>query len=225
MVSRIAKIIRILLSGLISIFYSSSDKCILCDNYCDEYLCNSCKSQINIIGIKKLINKGEEGYISYSLGFYSYGIKKLILKFKFQKCFEAGEILARYLTDFIINNLMDKIDIITFIPSSRSSMKRRGFNQCRVLCEYIYKFCKIPFEETLKKSHDVEDQIGLSDIKRWKNIEGSFFSVNEKIIIGRRILIIDDVITTGATAFCAASTLKKSGAKEVYILTVAKSRV
>ncbi len=75
------------------------------------------------------------------------------------------------------------------------------------------------------KASDSADQIGLDNIKRWENIKGSFIVKNKKEIEGKRVLIIDDVITSGATAFYAAKAIKEIKANEVFILTVAKSRV
>lgn len=69
------------------------------------------------------------------------------------------------------------------------------------------------------------DQIGLDSKERWDNIKDSFMIKDKKEIEGKRILIIDDVITSGATVFYAAKAIKEVNAKEVFILTVAKSRV
>jgi len=149
----------------------------------------------------------------------------LILKLKYNKSFLAGKILASYMSDFILENFKDKVDILTFIPSSKSALKSRGFNQCEVLCKYISKSCKIPYKKLLYKASDSVDQIGLDNIKRWENIRDSFIVKNKKYIEGKRVLIIDDVITSGATAFYAAKAIKEINADEIFILTVAKSRV
>ena len=149
----------------------------------------------------------------------------IISKFKYNKNFLAGEILSNYMSDFILERLIDKIDIMTFIPSSKASLKSRGFNQCEVLCKYISKKCGIPYKNFLYKVSNSLDQIGLDNMERWDNIKGSFMIKNKKEIEGKRILIIDDVITSGATAFYAAKAIKEVNAEEVFILTVAKSRV
>ncbi len=77
----------------------------------------------------------------------------------------------------------------------------------------------------LYKASDSADQIGLDNIKRWESIKDSFIVKNKKEIEGKRVLIIDDVITSGATAFYAAKAIKEIKANKVFILTVAKSRV
>jgi len=208
--------IKQIVDNILSTIYGIDDKCIICDEYEDkDYICEKCKKSINIINIESLITYQDEEFISYSLGFYGYELKKLILKLKYNKSFLAGKILAGYMSDFILENLKDKVDILTFIPSSKSE----------VLCKYISKNCKIPYKELLYKASDSADQIGLDNIKRWENIKDSFIVKNKKEIEGKRVLIIDDVITSGATAFYAAKAIKEIKANEVFILTAAKSRV
>lgn len=220
------EITKQIIDSILSTIYGIEDKCIICEEYEEQdYLCAKCKNDINIINIESSIIHEDVEFKSYSLGFYAYGLKKLILKFKYDKNFLAGKILSNYMSDFILEYLMDKVDILTFIPSSKISLKNRGFNQCEVLCKYISKKCNIPYKSLLYKINNSADQIGLDNIKRWENIKDSFTSKNRKEIEGKRVLIIDDVITSGATAFYAAKAIKKINAKEVFILTVAKSRV
>lgn len=220
------EIIKQIVDSVLSTIYGIEEKCIICEEYEEnDYICAKCKKSINIINIESSIIHEDEEFKSYSLGFYGYELKKLILKLKYNKSFLAGKILSSYMSDFILENLKDKVDILTFIPSSKSALKSRGFNQCEVLCKYISKSCKIPYKELLYKASDSADQIGLDNIKRWENIKDSFIVKNKKYIEGKRILIIDDVITSGATAFYAAKAIKEINADEVFILTVAKSRV
>ncbi|MFR1709860.1 MAG: ComF family protein [Clostridium sp.] len=220
------EIIKQLVDTILSTVYGIEDKCIICEEYEeDDYLCPRCKNNINILKIESSIIHEEEEFKGYSLGFYAYGLKKLILKFKYNKNFLAGEILSNYMSDFILEYLIDKIDIMTFIPSSKASLKSRGFNQCEVLCKYISKKCNIPYKSLLYKVSNSLDQIGLDSKERWDNIKDSFMIKDKKEIEGKRILIIDDVITSGATVFYAAKAIKEVNAKEVFILTVAKSRV
>ncbi|WP_346937529.1 phosphoribosyltransferase family protein [Clostridium sp.] len=220
------EIIKQIVDSILSTIYGIEEKCIICEEYEEnDYICEKCKKSINIINIESSIIHEDEELKSYSLGFYGYELKKLILKLKYNKSFLAGKILASYMSEFILKNLKDKVDILTFIPSSKSALKNRGFNQCEVLCKYISKSCKIPYKELLYKASDSIDQIGLDNIKRWENIKDSFMVKNKKYIEGKRVLIIDDVITSGATAFYAAKAIKEINSDEVFILTVAKSRV
>ena len=77
----------------------------------------------------------------------------------------------------------------------------------------------------MRKKSEGRDQIGLDTNKRWENVKDSFMMINKEEVFNRKILLIDDVVTSGATSFYGAKCLKDGGASEVYILTVAKSRV
>ncbi|MEG1256780.1 ComF family protein [Clostridium sp.] len=223
---RFSEAIGYIINSVLAIIYGTNDKCLICGEYEDvDYICETCKININIINLRYKIEKGNEHIYCYSLGFYSYGLKKLILAFKYDKDFSAGEILSRYMSEFVLNEFNKEIDMLTFIPSSKESLRKRGFNQCEVLCEFISKSCSIPYECLIDKSIESKDQIGLDNKKRWDNVRGSFKVKSNKSIEGKRILLIDDVITSGATGFYAAMALKEAKVKEVFILTVAKSRV
>ncbi|MEG1870598.1 MAG: phosphoribosyltransferase family protein [Peptostreptococcaceae bacterium] len=180
---------------------------------------------MNIINLRYSLEHEGQEFTCYSLGFYSYGLKKLILAFKFNKDFLAGEVLGRYMSSFILNKIDVDIDLLTFIPSSKASLKKRGFNQCEVLCNFISKNSNIDSDMLVYKASESKDQIGLDNEKRWINVANSFKVKDKKKVEGKSILIIDDVVTSGATAFYAAKILKEAKAKNVFILTVAKSRV
>lgn len=215
-----------LINSVCSIVYGKDDVCVVCGELEDgEYICSRCKADIKLLNLKTTIEKDGIDFLCYSLGIYSYSLKKLILLLKYENEFIAGKILANYLTMYIEENLKDHIDLITFIPSSKETLRSRGFNQCEVICKYISKQSSIPYEALMYKISNSRDQIGLDNNKRWSNVKNSFEMKWHKNINNKRVLLIDDVITSGATSFYGAKCLKENGAGEVYILTVAKSRV
>lgn len=209
-----------------AIIYNKGDICLLCEAPEDkELICYACKSQIKILNLKYDVEQHGIKFPCCSLGIYSFNLKKLVLMLKYEKEFMAGKILASYLSTYIEDDLEGNIDLITFIPSSKESYKKRGFNQCEVLCRYVSERCDIPYRSLMKKRSEGIDQIGLDTNKRWENVKDSFMLINKEEVVNRRILLIDDVVTSGATSFYGAKCLKDGGAGEVYILTVAKSRV
>ena len=181
--------------------------------------------QIKILNLQYDMESQGIKFPCCSLGVYSFNLKKLILLLKYEKEFVAGEILASYLSTFIETNMKGKIDVITFIPSSKTALKIRGFNQCEILCQYVSERCGIPYMPLMDKKSEGRDQIGLDTSKRWENVKDSFKLKPMVNIENKRILLIDDVVTSGATSFYGAKCLKDGGAGEVYILTVAKSGV
>ena len=128
------KIIKIIIESILDIVYPYENKCIFCDTEGFLGLCSKCKSEI-----KKLDN--QEEILSY--GYYGGILKKLILKLKYHKSFTAGKVLADMLVEFINEKNLD-IDFICYVPISKASLKKRGFNQCKVLATNISYNLKIP---------------------------------------------------------------------------------
>ena len=218
--------IRFITKSLCSVIYGKNEVCLLCESPQEEgYICETCSMQIKVLNLQYDIENHGIKFPCCSLGVYSFNFKKLILLLKYEKEFVAGEILASYLSTFIEANLKEKIDMITFIPSSKTALKTRGFNQCEILCKYVSERCGIPYMPLMDKRSEGRDQIGLDTGKRWENVKDSFQLKSTVKIENKRILLIDDVVTSGATSFHGAKCLKDGGAGEVYILTVAKSGV
>ncbi|MBP1744058.1 MAG: competence protein ComF [Firmicutes bacterium] len=116
-------------------------------------------------------------------------------------------------------------DFLTFVPVSKSTGKKRGYNQSEVIARMIGSSKGIAVKDTLAKEAVTKDQIGLGKRERWENIEGSFRLKKGIEIAGEKFILVDDVVTTGATAFWCAETLIKNGADRVVVLTAAKSGV
>lgn len=118
-----------------------------------------------------------------------------------------------------------KFDVVTFVPMTKRALKKRGYNQSKILAQIISEKFKIKIISPIVKTRETKDQIGLNAEQRWKNIESSFEIKDKKSIDSKVILLVDDVITTGATTYYCANSMLKSGAKEIIILTAAKSRI
>ncbi len=149
---------------------------------------------------------------------------ELILNLKYKSDFKSGEVIANLMYKRL-KQINISADIITFVPSSKKSYKKRGYNQSEYLARLISKNINIPVAYCLKKDINSKDQIGLNGIERWLNVRDSFKVYNKDYIKNKKIILIDDVLTTGATSFYCANELKKNGAKEIFILTAAKSHV
>jgi competence protein ComFC len=222
---RIFKYLKYIFHCIIYTIYSGAEKCIVCGVECEEYLCYWCKNDLKPLYLDSILKENNEEYKCYSLGFYGHSIKKLILLLKYERDFLAGEVISKYLSEFINSKFKKDIDVITFVPCTSKTLKHRGFNQCEIISDNIGATINVPSLSLLSKIKETKDQIGLNHEERWNNIKDSFVCKDSSFIQGKKVLLIDDVLTTGATAFYCASALKNNGAKEVYILTVAKSRV
>ena len=149
---------------------------------------------------------------------YSSGTRKLILKFK------NGE---PYLKDYFARLMADKCkqiidaDAICFVPMLRRAELERGYNQAQLLAKELGRLLNLPLlPDAVEKVKKTRQQKSLSHEERLGNLQGSF-KANGKVVAGKSLIVVDDVLTTGATAEAICTELKKRGAKKVYFVTVA----
>ncbi len=114
-------------------------------------------------------------------------------------------------------------DVITSVPLFAPRWRARGFNQSALLGEALGRRLKIPFKEhLLRRVRSTSSQTGLTAPQRAANVSGAFRGGLFARPEGRRILLVDDVMTTGATVNACAKTLKQGGAVSVHVVTVAR---
>jgi competence protein ComFC len=223
---RIAQILDYLKECLLSVIFSEEDKCIICSGYKaeDEYLCTRCTSKIKHCKEPFAIKQTNRTFYCYSAAYYKDVISELVIKLKYKNDFRAGEALGRLMVNTIAKEV-NSFDFITFVPMSDKTKKSRGYNQSEYLSKTVSKILKIPCRSCLTKTKDTKDQIGLDGIMRWANLLDCYRAHDINRIKNKKILLVDDVVTTGATAFYCASELINMGAEEVTILTAAKSSI
>ena len=112
-------------------------------------------------------------------------------------------------------------DGIVCVPMSEKREKSRGYNQSKLIAEALAKLSSVPFLDVTVKKRETESQVGKNYGERRKNLEGSFGVKNKSEVKGKRLVIADDVTTTGSTAEVLAAALKHAGAEEVFVLTFA----
>jgi len=117
---------------------------------------------------------------------------------------------------------IEQFDIIVAVPLFPSRLRERGYNQSRLLAELIAKEYGVNLSiNNLIRTRNTEHQTFLGEKERWTNIHGAFRIKHSDRFSGKNILIIDDLLTTGATASEAAGALKNAGAETVGVLTLA----
>lgn len=217
-------IIRKLIAKVLNTIYYRDDSCIICGREESEFLCKGCKTKI--LKVEKPFNLEKEGLSLeiYSYGYYGKILRELMIKLKYKGDYQIASIFASFLFEKIEENNF-KIDYITYIPIREESFKKRGFNQCYLIAKELSKLTSIKVENLLEVVLKGKDQIGLSPVDRFKNMEGMFKAIEKENIKGKNILLIDDVLTTGATLFQGVKELKKYYGEKIIILTVAKSKL
>jgi len=155
---------------------------------------------------------------------YEGVIKELIHVFKYQGKDYLGPTLTRLMTEFIeeYNLPMDILDSVMPIPLHKTRLREREFNQAQILSNHIArKFGKKVSYDNLRRLRPTKTQTELEIDERLLNVKDSFTATKSQDLKGRNILLVDDVLTTGATCSEAAYTLKDAGANIVFVLTLA----
>jgi len=115
--------------------------------------------------------------------------------------------------------------LIIPVPLHPDRERERGFNQANLLARELSRLTKLPFNEhaIIRDVHTERHRAGMDSRARRDSVENAFRVSRPQVIAGRRVLLVDDVFTTGATVSACAAVLKEAGAEEVFVLTVARA--
>lgn len=149
-------------------------------------------------------------------------MQHLMHSFKYKGNKELGIYLGTLMGHaFISSNRFNDIDALVPLPLHQSKEHRRGFNQATVLCEGIALVWNKPVLKNLVIKPDItESQTKKNRIERWQNIEGKFELKNAKAIEGKHVLLVDDVITTGATLEACGQEILKTENLRLSVATL-----
>lgn len=190
--------------------------------YCKSFIeeedteCSFCKSAGEFSEDHKIL-------LVRSLGRFDEYYKELIHRFKYGKKIPLGKRLGRRLGETINDDsIFLKSDFLIPVPLHKSRYRERGFNQSEIIAEEISKATGLPFlKDMLKRKKNTKDQTNLSPQEREKNVRGAFVVTEPEMINGKKIILVDDVITTGATLSECARMLKQAGAEKILGMTIA----
>lgn len=149
-------------------------------------------------------------------------LKKAIHKFKYSFILNIAEPLALLVAQSLQNSNFPAPDLIIPVPIHKKRLHWRGFNQSYILTKKLNLKIPILTNVLTKKIHTKPQAKTKSRSERIKNLDKAFFIENPKLIENKKILLIDDIITTGTTLENCAILLKKHGAKEVNALVLAR---
>ena len=200
-------------------------KCILCRRVLhagQTDLCRSCRSEQEPWRISK--RKPQFLDSITAVWYYEENVRHAILRYKFYR--------ARHLAAGFGRNLAMRLqqrdweyDILTWVPVSRLRRLTRGYDQVELLAKAVGKELGVTPVPTLKKIRHNRRQSGIhSEAERKANVLGAYRVLSPQGVRGKRILLLDDVLTTGATAGECARMLLTAGAKEVHCAVIAARR-
>jgi len=155
---------------------------------------------------------------------YNESMKQLIHLFKYTNKTSLRTALAGLIFSFVENYNLDlsPYDVIVPIPLYSTRLRERGYNQAQLIAEQLSQKLDIPcLTDNLIRTRHTPNQALLGQKERWTNIHDAFRIKNPREFLKKSVLVIDDLLTTGATASEAARILKEAGAKHVGVLTIA----
>ena len=149
------------------------------------------------------------------------GIEEALLhRYKFDVARQAVRPLARMMSDaLIINNI--EYDLVVGIPTAPARVRARGFDNGKLLAQTVARNLNLPYRHFLRR-HTNKRQLGATRAQRITQMREEFYAISGANLKGKTVLLVDDVITTGATIAAATVALKAAGAKQVYVLVYAQ---
>ena len=197
-------------------------KCVLCRKLLTEEetdLCAQCRADTpEITGTKRKLP-----YLAKWTGLWYYegSVRASILRYKFRGSRSYSQSYGRLLAMKLLQEDIS-FDILTWAPISRRRKWRRGYDQVELIAKAVAKELGVPPVSTLKKTRHNRPQSKLKDAAaRRANVLGVYRVTDHETVAGKRILLLDDILTTGATVSECARTLLTAGANEVICATVA----
>lgn len=156
---------------------------------------------------------------------YEGRVRKALHRFKFSGRQSYAAPLARILLFATQGKLDGQYDIIVPVPTNRENIRKRGYNHAALLAGEMAGLTGVPWCEALKKTRSTKPMFGLKAAERRANVLGAFgLACPVEDIAGKRVLVVDDVLTTGSTLSECARILLESGAQAVVCATVAMAR-
>lgn len=224
------KMRQILTVPLVSLYPQT---CGICGKISNEVLCNKCEIELRKIADFKIITKDidEEKELkdkSFSELMYIFKYEGLIRKMILDYKFNDKSYLYRTFVKFMLKNknIFEKIknyDTIVPVPISKKRKKERGYNQSLLIAKEICSLTsKNLLDNCLVKTKNIIEQSKLNKQDRLKNIKGVYELKNARLIEHKKILLIDDIYTTGSTVEECSKTLIKGKPQKIGVITLAK---
>jgi ComF family protein len=157
------------------------------------------------------------------IGAYDGPLGLLVRKIKYHDIRYPIPLLAELLAAKLHQrDLAARVDLVTAVPLHWWRYYRRGFNQAALVARALReRGLAAPLRRVLARVRDTRPQVGLNRAERRQNVRGAFRVIRPQEIRGRRVLLVDDVMTTGATAEACAAELRKAGAASVAVAVIA----
>lgn len=201
-------------------------KCVLCRKLLKNGeidLCRECRADAPEYAGKKINIRFLDSFAA--VWYYEGNVRRSLLRFKFYNARSYGVSYGRILAMRLQREYPDGFDMLTWVPVSRLRKLRRGYDQVELLAKAVGRELGLSPVPTLKKIRNNRPQSRMKDpAARRANVLGAYRLLEGAAVKGQRVLLLDDILTTGATAGECARVLLSAGAKEVHCAAVAAAR-
>ena len=211
---------------LAALFHKAADilippinKCVLCDIEMDVCggLCPRCA---RVLDVQAVGETTAGGYPAYSAYRYDGAVRHIVRRYKYSGQKWLSTMMADILAERLTQMADSHFDGICYVPLHRKRRRRRGYDQAEVLAKRLADMTGIPFVTALRRVRNTKTQTHLNAAQRRINMQGAFESI---MPVHGDVLLIDDVLTTGATASECAHVLAEAGAQSVFVMTFARA--
>ncbi|TJX14889.1 ComF family protein [Tissierella creatinini] len=213
--------------GIKNLLFPTKNLCYLCkdrNGVVVDFICNECRERLVFSNKEVDLDTDLIHRTIYCLSYNKY-LKEIVHDFKFNDKSYLYKPLAELMFITIKNKEIKDIDLIAYIPIHRKKEAIRGYNQSELLASYIGEVLYLPISRNnLIKYKWTKEQNTLNRSERLKNLKDSFTIRNPNEFINKRILLIDDLITTGSTFKECANLIMEIGAKSVTCLALSSSK-
>ena len=205
-------------------------KCGICGKISPEYLCTKCNLKLKKEAIWKIDqNQNTQNNYNERISIFPYKgiIRDLLLKYKFKE----KSYLYKTIVNFLIKNekIIAKIqnyDTMIPVPISNKRKNQRGYNQSLLIAKELTKNTNLKLDKnSLYKKIDTKEQNKLNKEQRKTNIQNAYELKNEQILKNKKILLLDDIYTTGSTVNSCCKTLKQAKPKEIGIFVICEDQI
>jgi len=199
-------------------------ECFLCSSKAKGYFCLECGNFASTSVLNQVGNRRNFYFDKIWVPFiYKDRLKEAIHMFKYKGNYFFARFFAAKINEYLQVRKFDakKFDCITAVPMPASRFRQRGYNQAGELAKELSKVLDLPYKQILSCREEKTSQVGKSRLERVNSLSGKF-TADTEYLEGVNIILVDDVVTTGATVSECAKVLKEKGAFRVDVVAIAK---
>jgi ComF family protein len=202
----------------------------------EDYLCRKCEANLPVTSYHfvpesndlkiKILGLAEVDKVMAYLKYSKKGVSQQLLhQLKYNNKPGLGKVLGRLYGRLLAEyGYKESWDGITAVPLHRQKLRRRGYNQSECFAEGLEESLSIPLLHALKRNINTATQTRKSRFQRWENVSDVFELSDEGLVSGKRILLVDDVMTTGATLASCAQVIRRGGPQCVDLAVIAAGK-